>query len=123
MRSNRWFVTIAAVLGLALVGVVAYNAGVSQGLAQAAVAAAQAGQGTTGTPLPPYPYAYGWYRPWGFGFGFPIFFLFLFFWLFVVRGLFWGRPWRRWHDYGGVPPSFEEWHRRAHDRMQEGTRA
>ena len=111
MRSHRWLIALAAGLGLALVGVVAYNAGVSQGLAQAAAAAATA----SGTPLPPY--AYGWYRPWGFGFGFPIVFLFLFFWLFVVRGLFWGRPWRRWHDYGGVPPAFEEWHRRAHERM------
>lgn len=109
MRSTTWLFLVA-VLGVALAGFVGYNAGVSHGLAQAAVA-------TSGTPLPPY--AYGWYRPWGFGF--PIFF-FLFLWVLLLRGLFWGGPWRRWHHDGGdVPPSFEEWHRRSHQRMQEGT--
>ena len=38
----------------------------------------------------------GW-RPWGWGFapfmGFGIFWIF--FWLLLIRGLFWGRPWGR----------------------------
>jgi len=37
-----------------------------------------------------------------------------------VRGLFWGGHWRRRRYYGGpydLPPAFDEWHRRAHERM------
>jgi len=108
MRSPRWLFALAVFFSIA-VGFVAYNLGAAHGAALAGAAANGA--------LPPYPYAWGWYRPWGFGFGFPIFF-FLFFWLFVGRLLFWGGPWRRrWHYYGDVPPSFDEWHRRAHERM------
>jgi hypothetical protein len=65
------------------------------------------------------PYIYGWPRPWGFGLFpffpiFPIVFFLLFF--VVVRGLMWRGPWRGgWRArYDGVPPAFEEWHRRAH---------
>jgi hypothetical protein len=107
MRSTAW---LAAAIGSLIVGVVAYNAGLSQGAAQAAAAAGN---------LPPY--AYGWHRPWGFGFGFPIFLLF--FWFVLARGLFWGGPWRRhaWHRDGDVPRSFDDWHRRAHEQMgQDG---
>ena len=110
MRST-WLslVTLAVVLAVG-VGIVSYNLGLSHGAAQAAAAA--------GT-LPPYPYAWGWYRPWGFGFGFPIFFL-LFFWFIAARCFFWGGPWRRrWYREHGVPPSFEAWHRRAHERMPQ----
>ena len=95
------------VLGAAAVGLGAYNAGVAQGIAQSGALAAQ----PSGQPYPVYPYA--WHGPWGFGFFpiFPFFFLLLFF--FAVRGLFWrGRGWGA--RYGGVPPAFEEWHRRAH---------
>lgn len=125
MRSTRW-PAVLTIVGIALAAFIAYNVGVSHGLAQAAMAAAAQGTAAPGpaSPVPPYAYGwYGWYRPWGFGF-FPIFF-FLFIWLFLLRGLFWGGPWRRWHHYrGDVPPSFEEWHRRSHERMREGqTRA
>ena len=108
MHSQRWFAAVA-ILGSAIVGVIAYNIGLSQGAAHAAAASGA---------LPPYPY--GLYRPWGFGFGFPILF-FVFFWLIVSRAFFWGGPWRRrWYHYRGeVPPSFDEWHRRAHERMSE----
>ena len=67
-----------------------------------------------------------WPRPWGFGFGFfPIFPLlfFLFFWVFVARALFWRGRWHR--GYGnrwetrGVPPMFEEWHRRMHEQQPQ----
>ncbi len=109
MGSSRWL-AVAAVIGSLIIGVVAYNMGLSEGAARAAVASGN---------IPPYVYAWGWHRPWGFGFGFPL--LFLFFWFFIFRGLFWGGPWRRrWYYYGhDLPPAFEEWHRRAHERSRE----
>ena len=114
-QGSGWFrgaVFLGILLLSATAAVVAYNIGVSHGLAQQLAA--------QGTQLPPYPYPYGWYRPWGFGFGFPILF-FVLIWLVVVRGLFWGRRWRHGYYAGGhgVPPAFEEWHRRAHDRLKE----
>jgi hypothetical protein len=99
---------LAAALGCVAVGIVAYDAGLTRGAAEAAAAA--------GT-LPAY--AYGWHRPWGFGFGFPLLFFFLF-WLVLARAAFWGGPWRRrcYYRGGDVPPAFDDWHRRAHERMQ-----
>ena len=107
------------VLGVAAaIGIGAYNAGVSQGLAESGRLVAA----TPGTV----PYVYVWPHHWGFGFGFfPIFFLVFF--LFVLRGLLWGGPWRRrwgggWSGrHGGVPPAFEEWHRRAHEQESSRT--
>ena len=103
------------VLVAVVVGVVAYNAGVSHGLAQQMVAA---GPG-------PYPYGYPGPHPWGFGFGFffPLLFGFL-----LLRLIFWGGHGHRWHRGPGycgagpydVPPAFEEWHRRAHERGPKG---
>jgi hypothetical protein len=103
----RWASIVGAVLLAGIVGVVSYNAGVSHGLVMGAT---QAGA-TPGMPMP-----YGWYRPWGFGFPF----VFVLFWLLLFRGVFWGGfHRRRWYYPGpyGAPPSFEEWHRRAHERM------
>ncbi len=94
--------------GAFAIGIGAYNAGVAQGIAESSrmIAAPQAGT----------PYVYVWPRPWGFGFFpfFPLLFLFLFF--FVVRGLLWRGRWHRGgrYRYDGVPPMFDEWHRRAH---------
>jgi len=99
---------ILLIVAAAAIGIGAYNAGVAQGLAESGRMIAAPPAGT--------PFVYVWPRPWGFGFFpfFPLFFLFLFF--FVVRGLLWrGRRhggWRYRHE--GVPPMFEEWHRRAH---------
>jgi hypothetical protein len=107
-----------AVLVATAIGVVAYNFGVEQGLSRAAAAPAV---------------AYPWH-PWGFGF-FPVLF-FVLFWFFALRLLFWGvlgaRAWRYGrgcgpgyghgygHGYGGgLPPMFDEWHRRAHERDRE----
>jgi len=110
---RRWIPFLAAVILSALVGIVAYNAGVAHGLAVTPPSA--------GTPMP-YPWhPYGWYHPFGFFPLFPLFFLFGFFLL--ARLLFWGgyrRGWQRGGWYGGVPPGFDEWHRRAHegDRQQ-----
>jgi hypothetical protein len=118
MRANRWVVLLSAAALAALVGVLAYNAGFSHGIVQSG----QAASDPRGFP----PYAYGWYRPWGFGFLFP--FLFFGFWFFVLRVLVWGGPWRRYRYYArhhDGPPMFDDWHRRAHERMtadQSGTR-
>jgi|SRR5437867_1329610 len=106
---SRWAAALLVALVALGVGWMAYSLGVSHGLAQSAAAAGAA---------PPALYPYGWYRPWGFGFGFLFPLLFFFFFL---RLLFWGGPWRRgW--YGacgrGLPPAFEEWHARAHERMK-----
>jgi hypothetical protein len=102
---SRWGVVVLAVLVALGLGV-AYQAGVSHGLAL---------QIPAGTAFPS-AYYYGWYRPWGFGWFGPLFFLFI--WFAVLRGIFWGgrRRWyySRWHD---VPPAFDDWHRRAHERM------
>jgi hypothetical protein len=125
-RYRRWAVFAVALIFSVFVGMLAYNAGMSHGLAQGAVAAGSA------APYPyPYPYAYGWHRPWGFGFGFPL--LFFAFWFLFFRRVWWGGPWRRhpyWrgpygpygHDFHPPPqpPSaFDEWHRQAHERMKE----
>ena len=112
-RRFRWAVLVAAVLGGVAIGVVSYNAGVSHGLAMGATAGAASVSPVPGAPFGPY----GWYRPWGFGFG-P--FVFLLFWFLVFRLFFWGGfHRRRWYYRGpyNTPPSFEEWHRRAHERM------
>lgn len=110
--NNRIFGGMAIValliVGAAAIGIGAYNAGVAQGIIESGrlIATPQAGT----------PYVYVGPRPWGFGFFpfFPLVMLLLFF--FAVRGLFWRR---RWHGggryrYEGVPPIFDEWHRRAH---------
>jgi hypothetical protein len=52
----------------------------------------------------------------------------IFFWLLLIRGLFWGRPWgRRGRYYHGrledLPADFDDWHRRAHERMKEAPAA
>ena len=94
---------------LAGVGVYTYNLGVAHGLAVSAPATVPGGAA---------PVVF-WPRPWGFGFGFFPFFplLFILFWIFVIRGLFWRGAWGRGacgYGYGAVPPSLDEWHRRAH---------
>ena len=73
-------------------------------------------------------HVYVWPGPWHGGF-FPIFPLFGLVILFLLlRGLLWARPVARrargrlrtgWPDGAadGVPPAFDEWHRRAHERM------
>ena len=105
-----WALTATAILVAGVAAGIAYNVGLSQGLAQVPIPA--------GTVLPP---VYGWHRPWGTGLLFPL--LFFVFWIFVMPGLFW-RPWGRWH-YGYGPSfrdRFDAWHREAHERM-DGPRA
>jgi hypothetical protein len=109
MRWVPWLVGLVLIVGASTI---AYNAGVSQGVAQS---------GRVGA-MPPYGWhPWGWYHP--FGFLFPFFFFA--FWFFVARLFFWGGPWRRrWygHPYeGAVPPMFEEWHRRAHEASHDAS--
>ncbi len=119
----RWLGGLFAIALLAMAGVYIYNLGVAHGLAEGSAATGVGGSA---------PFI-GWWRPWGFGF-FPFFpFLFVVFWFFVLRGLVWRGPWygRRWYGRwsdgrDGVPPAFEEWHRRVHDRHEgpaTGTKA
>jgi hypothetical protein len=103
MGNRTWFwiaIGLLALATLAGASTYSYNLGLAQGLAD------------NGRAIGP--------RPWGFGFGFfPFFpFLFVFLWFVVLRGLFWRGPWgyRRWY-HDGVPPAFDEWHRRAHARQ------
>ena len=114
----RLAVVLIGMLGSVAIAVIAYNMGVSHGLAIGAPAAG----GQSGVPGAAVYGPYGWHHPWGFGF-FPFApVLFIFFWFFLLRGLFWGGFHRRRWYYPGpydVPPSFDEWHRRAHDRMSE----
>jgi len=116
---RRGRVLIGAVLAVLLAGVIgmaAYNAGVSHGVAL------QVPTAVPGT----YPYPH-YEHPWGFGLFFPLLFGFL-----LLRLLFWGghRRWRGYYGghygrgcdgggYGDVPPVFDEWHRRAHQRAPE----
>jgi hypothetical protein len=117
-------VVLAVVAGVAGFATYSYNLGVAQGLAQhVPVPAPSPGAGPNSAyPYPAYPYGYPFHGPFGFGFfgllG-PILFILLLFAL--ARGLFWrgyghgcGRGWGR-----GVPPRFEEWHRRAHEQPKE----
>lgn len=117
-------VLIAAVAGI---GFFAFRAGVAQG----SPVTIQAPSGQT-VPAAPYPY-YGYgmpFHPWGLGFGFgcfgPLLALFLLFIaLRAFRVLFWGPRWGWGYHHGGrgpwgrnwengVPPMFEEWHKKAH---------
>ncbi len=122
MNGRIWLSILLVIVLLALlagIGGYAYNIGVAQGMAQS-VRPETPAQGVT-----PYPYPYWgpfFFRPFGFGFGLfgllvPLFLFFLFFGLF--RAIFWRGRWGRYGprgDWGqGVPPAFEEWHRRAHE--------
>lgn len=124
-RFGLFGVLLIVVLAL-LVGGVAYNWGLAAGQAQAVA------PGTVG-----YPVAYG--HPYGFGFGFGLFGLLFFFLIFgllisAFRGRRWGGGpggWGRGMGPGGwgpgwggrydVPPTFDDWHRRAHGESGPGT--
>ena len=111
----RVLLVLVVIAGIVGIGVYAYNMGVAQGMAESGkLAAPPAG-------VVPAPYYYGgpfFFHPFGFGLAgclFPLLFFFLIF--IALRGLFWHRHWGRHHDHWekGVPPMFEEWHRRAHE--------
>jgi len=120
---RRWALVLVAVLAAVAIGTVTYQAGVSHGLAlQPPVAVAPPAAGAPPVAPGPYPYyPYGPYHPWRFGFFGPL--LFVFFWIFLFRGIFFwgGGGWRRrWdRDSSYWPERFDDWHRRAHDRMRD----
>lgn len=117
---------IAVLLVVALVagiGVFAYQAGVQQGTAQIVPNA----DGAVVAPRV-VPYYYG-LHPFWFGFGalsclVPLFFIFLLVCLLnLIRFAIWGPGWGWGHHHGwrghwmhgeGVPPMFEEWHKKMH---------
>ena len=115
--------TLALIAGAAGIGITAYNAGMVQGRVETGQVAAPA-QAVGG-----YPYYGPFFHPFGFGFGFfgfliPLFFLFIAFG--VLRAIFWRGRWGGYMRHGqqgqwdnGVPPRFEEWHRRMHDKSNE----
>ena len=108
MRRARWIsgAVLAVLVGVAI-GVGAYNAGVSHGLAQSGHAT-QVVRVVGG----------------GFPFGFLFFPLFFFLIFFGLRAALWGRRWRDGHPHGDWGPegrlhgreqAFEDWHRRQHE--------
>jgi hypothetical protein len=104
------------VLVLAGIGIGIYNAGVSQGIAQAGTLP----EGST--VVAPVGYGYGWGHPGFFGFGFlwilfPIFFFLLLFGL--ARAAFGGG--RRWGGPGRGPGGYgpNGWHEERERRMAE----
>ncbi|MBL8103217.1 MAG: hypothetical protein JNM02_11840 [Anaerolineales bacterium] len=140
-RNGLVFRVIGVLLLLGLIaagGFMVFKAGEARGVMQApavATAISEAAENGQGAPVPPmmygrgygYPYSYGYHHHFGF---FPfgaicgsIIFLFFFFGflkMIFFRGMRhgWGShghhgPWgRKWED--GVPPMFNEWHKRAH---------
>src|SRR5215211_5962331 len=130
LRILSALVLIAAIAGIAFF---AFQAGVAQG--SPVTIEAPAGQTAPVAPYPVYGYGHAmrFYHPFGFGFGcfgllVPLFLFFLV--AKAFRMLFWGGrwgymghhhgPWRR--DWGerGVPPPFDEWHKKAHHGTGEG---
>ena len=124
MDGRGFFIRLLAVLVLAAitigVGVAAYNAGVTAGLAEAAQQAAAGGD-----PLPVSPHVYGYgpyaHGPFGWGFGF-FGFLFALFMIFVIVGLVRAAFGGGRHHRGGPGgwgdrrDRVEEWHRELHRR-------
>ena len=127
----RIIAALVLVAAVAAIGFFAFQAGVAQG----SPVTIQAPSGQSAPAPAPYPY-YGWgwgmpfHRPFGFGFGCFGFLIVLFLFFLALRSmrmLFWGPRWgwghhrHGWHGHGpwgqwenGVPPTFEEWHKRAH---------
>ena len=128
LRILSALVLIAAIAGIAYF---AFQAGVSQG-SPITIQAPSGAENVAPAPYPYYGYGLPFHRPFGWGFGFgcfgPLLVLFLlFFALRAARVLFWGPrwgwghrgPWRYGWGQGGVPPMFDEWHKRAHGEAEQ----
>lgn len=127
LRIFSALVLVAAIAGIAFF---AFRAGVAQG--SPVTIEAPSGQ-TVPAPYPYYGYGMPFPHPFGFGFGFFGFLivLFLFFaamraFRFMLWGSRWGwghhGPWRQGWGERGVPPMFEEWHKRMHGEQPEDKR-
>ena len=130
LRIVSALVLVAAIAGIAYF---AFQAGVVRG----SPITLQAPSGETApAPYPYYGYGYGmpFHRPFGFGFGFFGFLILLFLFFAALRAfrlLLWGPRWGWGHRHGpgawgrpwenGMPPMFEEWHKRAHGQNSETT--
>jgi hypothetical protein len=130
LRIVAALVLVAAIAGI---GFFAFRAGVAQG----SPITIEAPSGDTSVAPVPYPhYGYGYGMPFqhrahfGFGFGcfgilIPLFLFFLA--MKAFRFAFWGPRWGwgghhgRWgrHWENGVPPMFDEWHKRSHGEPTE----
>ena len=113
-------VLIAAIAGIAYF---AFNAGVAKG--SPVTINAPAGESVQ-APYPPYRYGMPFHRPFGMGIGcfgilIPLFLFFLA--MKAFRFMAWGPrmghmhghgPWRGHWGENGLPPMFDEWHKRAH---------
>ena len=130
LRIVSGLVLIAAIAGIAFF---AFNAGVAQG-SPVTIKAPDGQTAPMPAPYPFYGYGYGmpFHHPFGFGYGLgcfgPLLALFLVFLaLRAFRFAFWGSRWghhmhgehghhgpwgRHWEN--GVPPMFDEWHKKAH---------
>jgi hypothetical protein len=125
-------IALRIVSGLVLIAVIAaiaffaYQAGVAQG----SPITIQSPSGDGNAVPAPYPYnGYGMrpYHPfmWGLGCLIPLFAVFLLVLaLKSFRMMMWGPRWGWGHRHGhwgghGVPPLFEEWHKRAHGEQPE----
>jgi hypothetical protein len=117
MFGRTLFAVLAVILivgALAGLGTYAYNAGINEGLAEAARQAV-----ASGDPVPVYPaypgyggWGYGHGFGWGFGFIFWILGFFLILWL--IRAAF---GWGRWNGRGGPGRErLDEIHRQLHER-------
>lgn len=123
MRRGLGFLgLLVTIVIVAVVGVIAYQAGWSDGFGQHLPAA-----GTAAAPGGYYPYYYGGPHFFGFGWIFGLLFFLFFIWLlFRIAGFaMWGRRWGygggwKRHDGGGggMPSMFDErmreWHQRVH---------
>ena len=113
MNGNRrfgWGFALAAALFGVAIAMMAYNAGISAGVASGGAETAARG------------YYWGWHGP---GFLWPLF------WVAFMVFIFRGACWRRHYWYGGPYRSgwygprpadddeMEQWHRRAHERMKD----
>ena len=128
LRIVAALVLIAAIAGI---GFFAYQAGVAQG-SPITIQAPSGDANGVPAPYPYYGYGMPFHHPYGFGFGFgcfgPLLALFLLFLAFKsFRLMMWGPRWGGGHHRGpwgrhwenGVPPMFEEWHKRAHGEAPE----
>ena len=129
LRIISAIVLIAAIVGI---GFFAFRAGVAQG-SPITIEAPSGDANVVPMPYPHYGYGYGkpFHRPFGFGLGcFGILIPLLLFFLamkafrMMVWGARWGwghhrhGPWDR-HWEGGVPPMFDEWHKKSHGEPTE----
>lgn len=113
---------LAVAAGIAGIATYAYHQGVAEGIVQSTkLPAPGPGAGPyPGYVYPMYPYGYPFHGPFGFGFFgllWPILLIVLL--VVLLRRLYWrghacGRPWG-YSRSEGVPPWFEEWHRRTHE--------